>query len=118
VEADSYLSGVARPVCEIMLRKAFCEVLTKNYSTAIRVAIAIDLMDRYNMSETRASRLTGVPQSLISYVIHGKRRVRGLDKILANPKYLRIVREYSDIIVRGRSVSLCDICLKLRTELK
>lgn len=111
-------SRFARQAYEIMLRKAFCEVFIKNYSTAIRVAIAIDLMDRYNMSETSASRLTGVPQSLISYVIHGKRRIRGLDKILTNPKYLRIIREYSDIIMRGGSVSMCDICSRLRTELK
>lgn len=112
------MSGVPRPACGIMLRKSFCEVFAKNYSTAIRVAMAIDLMDRYNMSEMNASKLTGVPQSLISYVIHGKRRIRGLDKILTNPKYLRIVREYSDAIMRGESVSLCDICSRLRMELK
>ena len=112
------MSRITCPACGVMLKKSFCEVFAKNYSTAIRVAIAIDLMDRYNMSETSASRLTGVPQSLISYVIRGKRRIRGLDKILTNPKYLRIIREYSDIIMRGGSASLCDICSRLRTELK
>jgi predicted transcriptional regulator len=100
-----------------MLRKSFCEVFAKTIFTAIRVAIAIDLMDRYNMSETNASRLTGVPQSLISYVINGKRRIRGLDKILVNPKYMKIVRECSDTIIRGENVSMCDICSRVRMEL-
>jgi len=101
-----------------MLKKSFCETFAKKYSTAIRVAIALDLMDRYDLSEIRASKLTGVPQSLISYVIHGKRRIRGLDKILVNPKYMRLIRELTDAIMRGENVSMCDICLKLRTELK
>jgi len=101
-----------------MLKKSFCEAFAKKYSTAIRVAIALDLMDRYDLSEIRASKLAGVPQSLISYVIHGKRNIRGLNKILVNPRYMRLIRELTNAIMQGESVSMCDICSKLRTELE
>jgi len=40
-----------------MITKSFCEVFIKNYSTTIRVAIALDLIKRYGLTQFQAAKI-------------------------------------------------------------
>jgi len=100
-----------------LLRKSLCETFIKRYSTAIRIAIALDLIKRYNLSQFQSAKLIGIPQPLINYVLQGRRKVRGLEKILNNSEIYNILKEVSDKIIRGEEVDLCEVCMKVRNVL-
>uniref|UniRef100_A0A7J3ZLG1 Uncharacterized protein n=1 Tax=Fervidicoccus fontis TaxID=683846 RepID=A0A7J3ZLG1_9CREN len=100
-----------------MLRKSLCEKFIKRYSTAIRIAIALDLIRRYNLSQLQSAKLTEVPQPLINYVLQGRRRIRGLEEILGNPEVYNMLKEVSDRIMGGEKIDLCEICMRMRSTL-
>ncbi|MEM2220890.1 MAG: hypothetical protein QW836_10005 [Ignisphaera sp.] len=50
-----------------MLRKSFCEQFIKVYSTPIRVAIALNLINKYSFSRLQAAKTVGIPQPLLNY---------------------------------------------------
>ena len=100
-----------------MLKKSLCEEFIKHYSTAVRIAIALDLIKRYNLSQFQAAKLIGVPQPLINYVLQGRRKIRGLKEILNNPEIYSTLKEISDKMIRGEEISLCEICMKIRNTL-
>ncbi len=97
-----------------MLRKSLCEKFIKRYSTAIRIAIALDLIRRYNLSQFQSAKLIGMPQPLINYVLQGRRRIRGLEEILDNPEAYSVLKEISDKIIGGEKIDLCEICIRMR----
>jgi predicted transcriptional regulator len=100
-----------------MITKSFCEVFIKNYSTTIRVAIALDLIKRYGLTQFQAAKLTKIPQPLINYVLQEKRRIRGLEKILSNTETYNVVREFADKLMQGEPIDMCEICMKIRPHL-
>jgi len=93
-----------------MITKSFCEVFIKNYSTTVRIAIALDLMKRYGLSQFQVAKLTKLPQPLINYVIQGRRKIRGLEKILNNTEMYKVIREFSDELMQGKSIEIVQ-CL-------
>jgi len=97
-----------------LIVKSFCEQFIKRYSTAIRVAIALDLMKRYNMSQLRAARLVNLPQPILHYVLYRKRRIKGLERLLSDATMLEVIKRLSDRVVRGEQVDMCEICMNLR----
>ncbi len=97
-----------------MITKSFCEQFIKKYSTAIRIAIALDLMNRYNMSQLRAAKLVDLPQPLLHYVIYRKRRIKGLERLLNDATILETIKKLSDRVVKGEQVDMCEICMSLR----
>jgi hypothetical protein len=101
-----------------MITKSFCEVFIKNYSTTVRIAIALDLMKRYNLSQFQAAKLTKLPQPLINYVLQGRRKIRGLEKILNNPEIYKVIKEFSDGLMLGKTIDMCEICMKIRPHIK
>jgi predicted transcriptional regulator len=101
-----------------MITKSFCEVFIKNYSTTVRIAIALDLMKRYGLSQFQVAKLTKLPQPLINYVIQGRRKIRGLEKILNNTEMYKVIREFSDELMQGKSIEMCEICMRIRPHIK
>jgi predicted transcriptional regulator len=101
-----------------MITKSFCEVFIKNYSTTVRIAIALDLMKRYGLSQFQVAKLTKLPQPLINYVIQGRRKIRGLEKILNNTEMYKVIREFSDELMQGKSIEMCEICMRMRPHIK
>ncbi len=97
-----------------MLKKAFCEVFTARYASAIRLAIAKELVTTFGVSQLRAAKLAGVPQPLLNYVLHGKRRISGLREIYQSEEALTVIREVARELLEGKSLYLCDVCLRLR----
>ena len=100
-----------------MITKSFCEVFIKSYSTTVRVAIALDLIKRYGLTQFQAAKLTKIPQPLINYVLQEKRRIRGLEKILSNTETYNVVREFADKLMQGKPIDMCEICMKIRPYL-
>jgi predicted transcriptional regulator len=97
-----------------MFKKSFCEQFIRGYSTAIRIAIALDLMNRYSLSQFQAAKLAKVPQPLINYVIHKKRKVHNLEKILKSSNISNIIKEFSDKLMHGSEIDMCEICIRIR----
>uniref|UniRef100_A0A7C5YZP5 Uncharacterized protein n=1 Tax=Ignisphaera aggregans TaxID=334771 RepID=A0A7C5YZP5_9CREN len=98
-----------------MIRKSFCERFIKSYSTAVRIAIALDLMSRYNLSQFQAAKLAKIPQPLINYVIHKKRKIQNLEKILRTSNIFNIIKEFSDKLIQGSEIDMCEICIRMRS---
>jgi predicted transcriptional regulator len=98
-----------------VIEKSFCEKFIKKYSTAVRVAVALDLMRRYNMSQFQAAKLVNLPQPLLHYVLHKKRRIRGLEEILSDAAALEKIKKFSDKVARGERIDMCEICMSLRS---
>jgi len=97
-----------------LIAKSFCERFIKKYSTAIRVAIAFDLMKRYNMSQFQAAKLVNLPQPLLHYALHKKRNVKGLEELLNDAAALEAIRYFSERAAQGEQLSMCEICMSLR----
>lgn len=100
-----------------MITKSFCEVFIKNYSTTVRVAIALDLIKRYGLTQFQAAKLTKTPQPLINYVLREKRKIRGLERIVNNPDIYKAIRETADEIMQGKPINMCEICMRIRPHL-
>lgn len=97
-----------------MLVRAYCEVFAKKYATALRVAVAKELVEKYGMSQLEASRLAGVPQPLLNYVLRGRRRPRGLDEVERDPEARKLVESAAEALSKGKVVSMCSLCAEAR----
>ncbi len=97
-----------------MIKKSFCEVFVTKYSTAIRVLIAKELMERYGLSQLKASKLAGIPQPLLNYIINKKRKLKGLEELNKNPKIADLIRSIAEEIYKGLDIDMCTICILLR----
>jgi predicted transcriptional regulator len=92
-----------------VLTRAYCEEFVK-YSTSIRLAVALDLVNRYKYTQLQAARAVNIPQPLLSYVIHGKRKPRYLDLIMNNSELKGTIEKLADQIASGKPLLLCDFC--------
>jgi predicted transcriptional regulator len=92
-----------------VLARAYCEEFVR-YSTSIRLAVALDLVNRYKYTQLQAARAVNIPQPLLNYVIHGKRRPRYLDLIISNSELKSAIEKLADQIASGKSLLLCDFC--------
>ncbi|MEM1772046.1 MAG: hypothetical protein QXV81_06905 [Ignisphaera sp.] len=100
-----------------MIRKSFCELFIKIYSTPIRVAIALNLIERYSFSQLQAAKAVGLPQPLLNYVIKGRRRLHNLERVLGDGRVSKIVDELTDEIASGLELDMCSICTRFREHL-
>ncbi|MEM0026983.1 MAG: helix-turn-helix transcriptional regulator [Ignisphaera sp.] len=100
-----------------MIKKSFCEEFIKKYSTTLRIAIALNLVKKYNISQFQASKMTGVPQPLLNYIINGKRRIPRLEKILKNAQMSSLVDELSTKLIKGEELDMCNVCIRVRDVL-
>lgn len=92
-----------------MLHRTRCEVLRK-YSTAIRLAVAMELVRRHGKSQLEASRLAGVKQPLLNYVLNGRRRLPLLEELYSDERALAAIQRAADLIAMGKDVSMCYFC--------
>ncbi|MEM1619773.1 MAG: helix-turn-helix domain-containing protein [Fervidicoccaceae archaeon] len=99
-----------------MLTRSFCELYLKNCATAIRVAVAKELINKYGYSQTEAAKLVGISQPLLNYVLKGKRRIRGLSEIEKSNEASEIIRRVADAINLGKVVDMCDVCMTFRKK--
>jgi len=97
-----------------MLKKAYCEEFTGKYSASIRLAVALELVKKHKFTQLQAARTVKIPQPLLNYVIHGKRKPRFLDMLLSDNRALSIIENLADQIANGKTLSMCDFCKALK----
>jgi predicted transcriptional regulator len=107
---DSIVIGNTNQGAEVMLKKAYCEEFIGKYSVPVRVAVALDLVKKYNYTQLQAARTVNIPQPLLNYVIHGRRRPRLLDVVLESREIRGIIESLADQIASGKTISMCDFC--------
>lgn len=101
-----------------MIRKSFCEQFMRSYSTVIRIAIALNLVNKYGLTQFQAAKVVGLPQPLLNYVIQGRRRIPNLEKILKNESISKLINELSHrLMSRGAELDMCEICIRIRGAL-
>ena len=101
-----------------MIRKSFCEQFIRGYSTAIRIAIALNLVNKYGLTQFQAAKAVGLPQPLLNYIIQGRRRIPNLERILRNEGFSELIDELSyRLLSKGAELNMCEICIRIRKTL-
>lgn len=100
-----------------MIKKSFCEQFIKKYSTSVRMAIALKLINKHGLSQFQAAKTVGVSQPLLNYFINGRRRYTELEKILKDRKIVEIIDEVANEIINGSELDMCKICIRIREAL-
>jgi len=101
---DKYKSLITPSVCE--------EYVTR-YSRLIRIAVAIHLVKKHDVTQLRAAKLTGVQQPLLNYVLRGHRYPQGLDELEKLPGFNELVEWVSQRLLKGKPIDMCTICRQL-----
>jgi len=102
-----------------MYKYAFCEVFTKKLLPSIKLYIAYKLVSEYGFTQLEASRVLGVKQPLINYLLSGRRIPKYIELIHSNPVLKNIVDGLAEDISNNRlnpsTMSIaCTICKALR----
>jgi len=97
-----------------MLKKAYCEEFIGKYSASVRLAVALELVKKHKFTQLQAARIVNIPQPLLNYVIHGKRKPRFLNVLLSNDKVVSVIESLADQIASGKTISMCDFCKILK----
>lgn len=98
----------------VPLMKSPCEEFMKKFSTQIRLALALELINNYNKTQFEAARLLNIPQPLINYVITGRRRAPGIDKLRSCEETIKVIEDVAKRLANGEEVSMCSICSRIR----
>ncbi len=101
----------------VPLLRSPCEKFMKRFSTSIRIALALELINNYNKTQLEAARLLDIPQPLINYVVTGRRKVLGLDRIRSYDEAMKIIEDVAKKLVSGEVISMCSICSKMKDML-
>ncbi len=94
----------------MVLKKGFCEIFVRRYLTAVRVAIAKELIESFGYSQLEAARAVGMSQSLLNYILHGRRRNTYYMRIVENDGVRRWIQEFAKMLAEGKEVPLCSFC--------
>lgn len=100
-------------------RYSFCEIFARKILPSIKLYIAAKLVSDYGFTQLEASRLLGVKQPLINYVLTGRRKPKYIELVERIPEVEAVVREFIDEIAsRGRRASssgfICRLCRVFR----
>ncbi|HID80330.1 MAG TPA: hypothetical protein EYP48_01260 [Ignisphaera sp.] len=113
-EPINIMSGIGYYGVNALLKKAFCELFIARSASSIRLAIAMELVTTFGVSQSKAAKLAGIPQPLLNYVLRGKRSVFGLNEIYKSKEAVNVIREVAKELLSGRILYLCDVCFRLR----
>ncbi|OYT37576.1 MAG: hypothetical protein B6U89_07115 [Desulfurococcales archaeon ex4484_58] len=97
-------------------RYALCEVYTRKLLPSIKLYLAYRLVVDYKLSQLEVSRILGIKQPLVNYVVSGKRRPRYIDLLLSIPEIregldniLSMIAGSRSGVIEGSSLA-CTIC--------
>ncbi|MEM4757502.1 MAG: transcriptional regulator [Desulfurococcaceae archaeon] len=61
--------------------KPFCEILNRKIMPAVKTYVARKLVLQYGFTQLSAAKILGIKQTLVNYVVTGRRKVKYLDII-------------------------------------
>ena len=103
-------------------RYAFCEVFARKLLPAIKLYIASKLVREHGFTQLEASKLLGVKQPLINYVLSGRRKPKYMDLIVSIPSIKKGIDGIVEEIAVKRSTMFnggniaCTICSLIRSS--
>ncbi len=99
--------------------RSYCEVYVKSVLPAIRLYLAERLVRDYGLTQLEASRMLGISQPLVNYVVNKRRRPKMLEKLIAIQKLKEALDKKAKEIATGKTNAsnlACDFCFILREE--
>jgi len=96
--------------------RPFCELYVKKILPAIRAYIACVLVKKCNYSQLKASKILGIRQPAVNYIVTGKRGARCIAFIESNPALKNLIDEYIVELVTSELFNPCKICRKIRED--
>lgn len=89
----------------------YCVIFNRKVLPTLRAMLAIKLVEEYGLSQVEVARYLGVKQSLVNYIVTGKRKAKYMDKIAKLEEVNKLVEELSREIARNkRGPNLCEVC--------
>lgn len=99
--------------------RSYCEVYVKNVLPSLRLYLAEKLVRDYGLTQLEVSRMLGISQPLVNYVVNKRRRPKMLEKLASIPQLKDVLdKKARELAVRGVNSSnlACDFCSVLRKE--
>lgn len=97
----------------------YCQVFNKKFLPAFRALLAHKLVREYGLTQTEVARLLGVKQSLVNYIITGRRKVKYAES-LSNIGFIKqLVDETAEELASSKKTldeQACKICRQLLKE--
>jgi len=99
----------------VMYRYSFCEVFSRKILPSIKLYIAYKLVSEYGFTQLEASKILGVKQPLINYLLSGRRKPKHMETILNNVLIRKIAEEIAGEIASSvdrlsRESIGCRVC--------
>lgn len=90
---------------------SYCVIFNRKVLPTIRAMLAVKLVEEYGLSQVEVAKYLGVRQSLVNYVVTGKRKAKYMDKIAELDEMNELVDKLSkEIALHRRSPNLCEVC--------
>ncbi len=99
--------------------RSYCEVYVKSVLPAIRLYLAERLVRDYGLTQLEASRMLGISQPLVNYVVNKRRRPKMLEKLITIPRLKEALDKKARELTTGEANAsnlACDFCFLLREE--
>lgn len=99
--------------------RSYCEVYVRNVLPSLRLYLAEKLVRDYGLTQLEVSRMLGISQPLVNYVVNKRRRPKMLEKLANIPQLRNMLdkkaRELATREADSRDL-VCDFCFILRRE--
>jgi len=103
-----------------MAKYTVCEIFAKKLLTPIKLYLACKLVKSYGFTQLEVSKLLGIKQPLINYVLTGKRKPKFLGLIERNPKLREHLDNLAESIASKRvevaAERFCELCETVRSD--
>jgi len=99
--------------------RSYCEVYVRSVLPSLRLYLAEKLVKDYGLTQLEVSRMLGISQPLVNYVVNRRRRPKMLEKLLSMPQLKNALdKEARELALKEVDPSnlACDLCFVLRRE--
>lgn len=99
--------------------RSYCEVYVRDVLPSLRLYLAEKLVRDYGLTQLEVSRMLGISQPLVNYVVNKRRKPKMLEKLVSIPQLKDMLdKKARELAARKASFSdlTCDFCFVLRRE--
>lgn len=99
--------------------RSYCEVYVKSVLPSLRLYLAEKLVKDYGLTQLEVSRMLGISQPLVNYVVNKKRRPKMLENLVSMTQLKNALdKKAKELAFKEADPSnlACDFCRLLRQE--
>ncbi|MEM0025339.1 MAG: transcriptional regulator [Zestosphaera sp.] len=99
--------------------RSYCEVYVRDVLPSLRLYLAEKLVRDYGLTQLEVSRMLGISQPLVNYVVNKRRKPKMLEKLANIPRIKDIIDQKArELAIKGANSGglACDFCIVLRKE--